>query len=85
MLGKVFGRYFSSQAGKRVGFIGLGNMGYPMVHNLIKNGYTVTAFDLNKVQLEKAEKVGAVIASDVKQATVDNDIVLTMLPNTEIV
>lgn len=38
---------FSTTLGKRVGFIGLGNMGLPMVQNLIKHGYKVTAFDIN--------------------------------------
>ena len=31
---------------KKIGFIGLGNMGGPMAVNLVKAGYVVTAFDL---------------------------------------
>jgi len=31
----------------KVTFIGLGNMGSPMAHNLIKAGHTVTGFDLS--------------------------------------
>jgi NADPH-dependent glutamate synthase beta subunit-like oxidoreductase len=35
-------------AASRVGFIGLGNMGGHMASNLVKNGFDVVVFDLNK-------------------------------------
>ena len=31
---------------KRIGFIGLGNMGTPMAANLVRAGYEVTAYDI---------------------------------------
>lgn len=31
---------------QNVGFIGLGNMGYRMVNNLVKAGYNVTVHDM---------------------------------------
>ena len=41
------------KAGKQiVGFVGLGNMGEPMARNLLKNGYSVNAFDVNKEKVE---------------------------------
>ena len=30
----------------QIGFIGLGNMGFPMARNLIKAGHTVTGYDV---------------------------------------
>lgn len=32
----------------KVGFIGLGNMGFPMAANLAKNGHQVYGFDLDQ-------------------------------------
>ncbi len=34
-------------AALRIGFIGLGQMGVPMVRNLLRAGFAVTGFDLN--------------------------------------
>jgi len=31
---------------RRVGFMGLGNMGAPMAANLVKAGYELTAYDI---------------------------------------
>jgi 3-hydroxyisobutyrate dehydrogenase-like beta-hydroxyacid dehydrogenase len=35
-------------AHKKIGFIGVGNMGWHMAANLVAGGYPVTAFDLAK-------------------------------------
>jgi 6-phosphogluconate dehydrogenase (decarboxylating) len=42
---------------QKVGFIGLGNMGFPMSANLAKKGFIVKAFDLNKETLAKCSEV----------------------------
>lgn len=75
-------RNFTSTGRKKVGFLGLGNMGFPMVNNLIKNGYKVTAYDIDKEVLKKAEEIGAIAVQDVQETAVDQDICFTMLPNT---
>ena len=41
---------------KRVGFIGMGNMGFPMAQNLKKAGFEVIGFDLNKEVVKKANE-----------------------------
>ena len=41
---------------KKIGFIGLGNMGLPMSKNLVKSGYTVYGVDLNKEAEASFEK-----------------------------
>ncbi|HHT79825.1 MAG TPA: NAD(P)-binding domain-containing protein, partial [Spirochaetales bacterium] len=37
----------------KIGFIGLGIMGKPMVKNLLKAGHEVVAFDLNKASVDE--------------------------------
>ena len=64
----------------RIGFIGLGNMGGPMVLNLVKAGHTVRAFDLNPTALDAAVAGGAIKASGVAEAVSDAEFVVTMLP-----
>lgn len=63
-----------------IGFIGLGNMGGPMAHNLLKAGHDLRVFDLSTgavAALMEAGAKGADTASDVLQ---DAEIVFTMLP-----
>ena len=40
-----------------IGFIGLGNMGAHMAHNLAKAGHTVLGFDTQVVKIEMVEIV----------------------------
>ena len=39
----------------KIGFIGLGNMGAPMAHNLAKAGHTVFGFDTQNVSVQMIE------------------------------
>jgi len=64
----------------RIGFIGLGNMGGPMVANLVKAGHQVRAFDLNPAALDAAAANGATKAANVADAVGDAEFVVTMLP-----
>ena len=65
----------------RVGFVGLGNMGAPMVRNLAKAGFALTVYDANETVLAAiAGEVGAKAAqspADFSRA----DVVVTMLPD----
>lgn len=63
----------------KIGFIGLGNMGGPMAINLVAAGHTVTGFDVAGVAIENV--AGAASAAAAAQ---DQDIVITMLPNGDI-
>lgn len=64
-----------------IAFIGLGIMGKPMSHNLIKHGYTITCFDINKENVDKVVAYGAIGASTIKEAVQNAEIIITMLPN----
>ncbi len=64
----------------RIGFIGLGIMGKPMVKNLLKAGYAVMVWNRSRSAIEEAEAWGAVPA-DKEQIGREADVVVTMLPN----
>ncbi|MEW5423778.1 3-hydroxyisobutyrate dehydrogenase [Amorphus sp. 3PC139-8] len=66
--------------GRKIGFIGLGNMGGPMAANLAKAGHTVKGFDLSAEAVKAAEEVGASAAASAVEAAQDADVVITMLP-----
>tara|TARA_R110002124_G_scaffold205656_3_gene372131 strand:+ start:17306 stop:18178 length:873 start_codon:yes stop_codon:yes gene_type:complete len=62
-----------------IGFIGLGNMGGPMAANLARAGHVVTGFDTASVSIE-----GVSLAGSAAEAAKDQDVVITMLPNGDI-
>jgi len=64
----------------KIGFIGLGNMGYPMVENLIEAGEEVHAFDVSGNYPD-----GAISCSSAGDVSKEKDIVITMLPSGAIV
>ena len=63
-----------------IGFIGLGNMGGPMLVNLVKAGHQIKAFDLSADAMERAAEAGAQITNDAASACRGVDVVITMLP-----
>ena len=63
-----------------IAFIGVGNMGLPMLENLIKAGNQVTAFDLSESARNGAAEAGAIIEVSPKVAVKNKEIVVTMLP-----
>ena len=65
----------------KIGFIGLGIMGKPMVRNIMKAGYTeVLVWNRSKAPMDEVVADGA-IASTPKQIGESCDVVITMLPN----
>jgi 3-hydroxyisobutyrate dehydrogenase len=69
----------------KIAFIGLGNMGGGMAANLVKAGHSVNAFDLSEVALDRARENGCAGFTSVREAVVDADAVVSMLPNGQIV
>ncbi len=63
----------------KIGFVGLGNMGAPMAANLAKAGHEVTGFDMAAVSVE-----GVTMAASAAEAAKGADVVITMLPNGDI-
>ncbi|WP_436939848.1 NAD(P)-binding domain-containing protein [Staphylococcus xylosus] len=68
----------------KVGFIGLGIMGKPMVENLLKANVTVLVNDLNK-EAENEVVIQGANAVSVQQMAQQADYVITSLPNGAIV
>ena len=60
----------------KIGFIGLGNMGAPMAHNLAKAGHDVTGFDVVAPLPD-----GVTQASSAAEAVKGAEVVVTMLPD----
>jgi len=63
----------------KIGFIGLGNMGGPMAANLAKAGHEVTGFDMAEVSID-----GVQMAPSAAEAATGAQVVITMLPNGDI-
>lgn len=63
----------------KIAFIGLGNMGAPMAANLAKAGHDVTGFDT-----EASIPEGVAQAQSGAEAAAGADVVITMLPNGQI-
>lgn len=66
---------------KKIGFIGLGIMGKPMAKNLIKAGYELTVYDINKESVDEVCGAGAVRGESIKEVTEGSEVLITMLPN----
>jgi len=70
---------------KRIGFVGLGNMGSKMVINLLQANYEVIGYDINEEFIDKLIPNGIHKASSLNDITDDVDVIITMLPNGEVV
>ena len=70
---------------RKVGFIGLGIMGKPMVRNLLKAGISVTVNDINAAAVDEMVAAGAKAAATPKETAAGQDVVITMVPNGKIV
>src|SRR5256712_12292881 len=65
----------------KIGFIGTGTRGQPMLSNLVKKGHSVVAYDVVEPALEGAVKHGAVRAGSAAEAAKASELVITMLPS----
>lgn len=71
---------------KRIGFIGIGTMGWPMAANLVKAGFQVTVFDLDTERSQRfcREHVAARYSASLSDIA-RQQVVITMLPTGRIV
>jgi len=65
----------------KIGFIGLGIMGAPMVGRLLDGGHQVFVNDLNPIRPEILEK-GATQVSSAREAAEMGDVIIVMVPDT---
>ncbi|MFD6991815.1 2-hydroxy-3-oxopropionate reductase [Streptomyces sp. NPDC059943] len=64
----------------KVAWIGLGIMGSPMAENLIKAGYSVTGFTLEREKLDRLAANGGTVAPSIAAAVEGADVIVTMVP-----
>ncbi len=69
---------------RRIGFIGIGNMGWPMAANLVKAGFDVVVCDrLPDLTARFVTEVGGDAAADAAAAARGADAVITILPTSK--
>ena len=71
---------------KKIGFVGIGNMGNPMAGHLVKKGFDVTVYDV-RPEVVKAfvAQHGGKAAATLVDAAHGMDAVITMLPDDKVV
>ena len=65
----------------KVGFVGIGNMGFGMASNVLNKGYEVCAFDLNPAALERFKSIGGKTAKSNAELGANADVVFIMTMN----
>jgi 3-hydroxyisobutyrate dehydrogenase-like beta-hydroxyacid dehydrogenase len=66
---------------KRIGFVGLGQMGQPMALNLLQTGYRLRVFDLREERMAPLVAEGAEPGASPGAVTEPGGIVLSMVPD----
>ena len=69
----------------KIGFIGLGSMGFHMASNLIKAGFEVTGFNRTKSKEEKLAVLGATRVANLAELASSCDIIVDCLPDEKVV
>lgn len=64
-----------------IAFIGTGNMGRPMLANLLRAGHSATAYDIVPAALDAAVALGAARAGSLAEAAAAGEIVISILPS----
>jgi len=65
----------------KIGFIGVGNMGWPMAANLVTAGYTVAVADHRRIQAENfAQQIGGTAPDTLAELAAASEVIITMLP-----
>ncbi|MFQ5996093.1 MAG: 3-hydroxyisobutyrate dehydrogenase [Dehalococcoidales bacterium] len=64
---------------KKLGFIGLGNMGKPMALNLVKVGYPLTVHDIKPAPVKELVVAGATAVNSPREVAEKSEVVITMV------
>lgn len=65
----------------KIGFIGLGSMGYPMAKNLVDAGYAVQGFDIRPEVIDKFVEDGGAAARSTAEAGDGVDVLIVVVVN----
>ena len=67
---------------KKIGFIGLGNVGSKVAYNILKNkNYSLYVFDLNKKTSKKLVSQGAILSNSIAELISSVTVFITCLPS----
>jgi len=69
----------------KLGFLGVGYMGRPIVQRLLESGFKVAAYDRDRRKAEELIRYGGTVAESVAQLSSTCDVVLSCLPSDEAV
>lgn len=69
----------------RIGYVGTGLMGLPMLRHIIPMGYTVTAHDISDARLREAAEAGARVVGSPADVVAAADIIVLNLPTLDAV
>lgn len=71
---------------QKIGFIGIGAMGWPMASCLVKAGYDVVVYDTRLDHSRRfGEEVGGAVAETLENLAAVSEVVITILPNSAVV
>ena len=65
-----------------IGFIGAGNMGLPMIKNLIKKGFQLKVYDINPKITKRLDKDNIKTVNNLR-AVANNKFIISILPDTQ--
>jgi 3-hydroxyisobutyrate dehydrogenase-like beta-hydroxyacid dehydrogenase len=74
-----------TQDHSKLGFIGIGAMGLRIAGRLLKHGFSVTAFDRDVAKASALTESGGTVARSIAELASGADVVLSSLPNDEVV
>jgi 3-hydroxyisobutyrate dehydrogenase-like beta-hydroxyacid dehydrogenase len=69
----------------KLGFIGIGYMGRPIVQRLLASGFKVAAYDRNRGKAEELIPLGGTVSESIAKLSSSCDVVLSCLPSDEAV
>jgi 2-hydroxy-3-oxopropionate reductase len=69
----------------KLGFVGVGYMGRPIVQRSLKSGFKVAAYDRDRSKAEELIRYGGTVAESVAKLSSSSDVVLSCLPSDEAV
>ncbi|KAK9075565.1 hypothetical protein SSX86_003890 [Deinandra increscens subsp. villosa] len=70
-----------SKRPNKIGFIGLGAMGFGMATNLLKSNFCVQGYDVYKPTLCRFENAGGLIGNSPAEVSIDVDVLVVMVTN----
>ena len=66
---------------KKVGIVGLGDMGSGLAKNILKNGFSLTGFDLSEARMTELKEAGGTPAANCREVAQNSDTIFVMVLN----